>query len=576
MALGRSTGRRLAGIEPSLVPAVLLGAVLVWLVAWPVIQMARGATTGDTWSQVVSGPLSGNLLWQPMRNTVTVGLGVAVLATAIGGGLAWLVVMSDVPARRLLGAMATVPFALPTFSLALAWESIFRNERVGASRAGLLTVWGIDVPDWLAWGQLPVIATLAAHYSSLAFLLIAAALASAGGDLQEAAELTGASRSRIARAITLPAVLPAVIASLLLTFAEGASNFSAPALLGTPVRFQTMSTRIFGSISTGRVERGFAIAILLIVVAGVALIAGTLIQRRRRAAVLSGKGMRVRRVPLGRMRWPVTAAGWGVVAAVTVVPAVILTLASFTRRTGSFSGGFTLHHWMGRSDPQISQGQRGVLRNPVVLEAMRTTLLVSVAVAVIATTFGLLTAYVIRRSPSLAARLSLGGLTFVPFLIPGVALGAVLIGQFGSSFGPLPALYGTPALLILGGAIAGLPYATQAGGASLAQIGNDLEEAAELAGGRFLRRLWSIVLPLILRGLLAGAVLSFVKMARDLDLVALLATPTMTTLSVVTYRYASEGFTQMANAITMMIVVVSVSVTLLARRIEGWSTPWST
>ena len=130
------------------------------------------------------------------------GLGVAVVATSIGAGLAWLVVMTDAPGRALLGALAIVPFALPTFSLALAWESVFRNDRLGEARAGLLQTAGLDIPDWLAWGQIPVIATLAAHYSSLAFLLIAAALASTGGDLHEAAELTGASRRRIARAIT--------------------------------------------------------------------------------------------------------------------------------------------------------------------------------------------------------------------------------------------------------------------------------------------------------------------------------------------------------------------------------------
>lgn len=555
--------------------AVVLGALLILFVAWPVIQMAREATTKGAWGDVVSGRLASNLLWEPMRNTIVVGVGVAVLSTAIGGGLAWLVVMSDVPGRRLLGAMATVPYALPTFSLALAWEWVFRNELVGAARAGMLTQWGLDIPDWLAWGQFPVIVTLSAHYSSLAFLLIAAGLAGAGGDLHEAAELTGATRRRIARSITLPAVLPAVIAALLLTFAQGASNFSAAALLGTPVRYQTMSTRIFSSISTGRVERGFAIAIALIVVAGVALMAGTFVQRRRRSALLSGKGVRVRGVPLGRLRWSIGGVAWAVVAGVTIVPAVVLSLASLTRRTGTLDGGLTLHHWIGRSDPSISQGQRGVLRNPAVLDAMRTTLYVSVVVAIVATIFGLLSAYVISRSPSLLTRTSLSGLTFVPFLIPGVALGAVLIGQFSAPFGPIPALYGTPALLILGGAIAGVPFATQAGAASLAQVGGDLEEAATIAGGGFVRRLWSIVLPLILRGLVAGAVLSFVKMARDLDLVALLATPTMTTMSVVTYRYASEGFTQMANAITLMIVVVSVSVTLLARRIEGRTTPWS-
>ena len=51
----------------------------------------------------------------------------------------------------------------------------------------------------------------------------------------------------------------------------------------------------------------------------------------------------------------------------------------------------------------------------------------------------------------------------------------------------------------------------------------------------------------------------FVKMIRDLSLVVLLFTPTMPLLCVLAYRYASEGFDQFANAITVVILVISVA-----------------
>lgn len=261
--------------------------------------------------------------------------------------------------------------------------------------------------------------------------------------------------------------------------------------------------------------------------------------------------------------------------AMTAVPAILLATSSLLRRTGSLSSGFTLHYWWGESDPAIAQGQRGVLRNPAVLDAVWTTLTVSLAVAAISTVVGLLVGFTLTRTRSATVKRVLGTLSFVPFLIPGVALGAVLIGQFSAGFGPVPALYGTVGLLILAGSIAALPFAVQAGQATLSQVGADLEAAAVLAGAGFWRRLAVIVVPLALRGLVAGAVLSFVKFARDLDLVAVLATPTMTTLPVVAYRYASEGFTQMANSITTIIVVLSVTVTMLARRVEGRTIPWS-
>jgi iron(III) transport system permease protein len=56
-------------------------------------------------------------------------------------------------------------------------------------------------------------------------------------------------------------------------------------------------------------------------------------------------------------------------------------------------------------------------------------------------------------------------------------------------------------------------------------------------------------------------------MVRDLSLVVLLVTPATPLLATMTYGYASEGFTQHANAITCVIAVISVTATLLARRL---------
>jgi iron(III) transport system permease protein len=157
----------------------------------------------------------------------------------------------------------------------------------------------------------------------------------------------------------------------------------------------------------------------------------------------------------------------------------------------------------------------------------------------------------------------------VPFLIPGVAFGAAFIAQFGAPIGPLPSLYGTFGILVLAGIAGSVPFAFQTSRAALGQVSNELEEAATVAGARGPRRLGRILLPLASRGVIGGGVLVFVTMVRDLSLVVLLVTPATPLLSTMTFRYASEGFTQHANAITLVIAVISVIATLLARRLQG-------
>lgn len=563
--------------RPGTLLAVALLGLLALLVLVPLVRLVATTLTPEgttAWSEVLRGRLSRNLFYEPLANTLALGAVVAGGSVLLGGLMAWLVVVTDVPGRNGLALLASLPFVLPSFAIALAWETVFRNDRVGG-HVGLLQDLGLAVPDRLAWGFVPVAATLVAHYYSLTFLLVAAALASVNTELLEAADLTGASRFHVLRRITLPLVMPAVVSGGLLAFAEGASNFAAPALLGLPVRFHTLSTRLYGAINTGQRERGFVLALLLIGVAALVLWAsGRVAGGRRSYAMITGKGGRRRRQRLGSWRWPLFALAVLLCLATTVIPAAVLLVSSLARRSGSLTSGLTIDYWFGAGDPAIAEGQRGVLRNPQVVDAAVNTALLGLAVAAIAAIVGLAIGYVTANGR--AGRLAgpIGLLAYLPFLIPGVAFGAVYIAQFGRSFGPLPALYGTFALLVLAGAAYSVPYAAQSGRSVMSQLAADLEEAARIAGAGFWRRLGRIVLPLTARGLIAGALLVFVNIVRDLALMVLLVTPTTPLLSVVTFRYASEGFAQFANAITVIIASLSVVATLLARRLQGSAQPW--
>ncbi|MEM8532306.1 MAG: iron ABC transporter permease [Chloroflexota bacterium] len=564
--------------QPSFILGLMLFILLVLLVLMPLLRLVTTTLTGDgleAWNDVLNSRLSENLFWRPLGNTLAIGATVALGTLMIGGFLAWLVVMTDMPGRGVIGAMAAIPFALPSFAIALAWETIFRNDRVGG-QIGVLQDLGLSIPDWLAWGFIPVVLTLVAHYYSLAFVLISASLASVNTELLEAAEMTGANRRRVLTDITLPVVAPAIVSSALLAFAEGVSNFAAPALLGLPVRFHTISTRLYGSISTGQVERGYVLAILLILVAAVLLWSSTrFVSGRRSFATITGKGGRRKRQQLGGLRWPLFGAALSICVATTILPTLALLGSSFARSTGSLTSGFTSHFWIGGSDPSFAQGQPGVLRNEQVVEASANTMMLGLSVSLAAIVLGLAIGYVVIRGRKGPMTSSVGLLSYLPFLIPGVAFGAVYIAQYGRPFGPLPALYGTFALLVIAGAAYNLPFASQSGRSAMSQVAGELEEAAVMSGARFMRRLTSIFIPLTSRGLIAGAVLVFVNVVRDLALVVLLVTPTMPLLSVITFRYASEGFAQFANAITVIIATISIAATLLARRLQGAVQPWN-
>ncbi|WP_089899601.1 hypothetical protein [Loktanella fryxellensis] len=119
-------------------------AVLLALVAAPLLKILMQTQSPDSiggWRYVLASPLSPDLFWRPAANTMILGIGVAAGCVLIGGFLAWLVVMTDVPSRGLIGFVATLPFRIPNFDAALASVTVSRNGRVGGG-GGLLEGWG--------------------------------------------------------------------------------------------------------------------------------------------------------------------------------------------------------------------------------------------------------------------------------------------------------------------------------------------------------------------------------------------------------------------------------------------------
>lgn len=566
-----------AFLSPGLGLKAAVLVLLTALVAAPLLKVF-GATLApgawSAWSDVLASNLSRNLFWLPLANTMILGAGVATGCVLVGGFLAWLVVMTDVPFRRTIGLLATLPFMIPSFATALAWGSLFRNARVGG-QIGFLEGLGFSVPDWLAWGMVPTLVVLMAHYYSLAFTVIAAALATVNSDLVEAAQMTGAGRRRIFLGIVLPVALPALVAGASLTFAGAVSNFAAPALLGLPVRMQTLATRLYGMIEIGQAERGYVLAILLILVSAFFLWAGNrVISGRRSYATITGKGGRAKRFALGTARLPLFVAAASICVLTTVVPVVILIASSLAPSSSALFSDWSLHYWIGASDPAIARGQAGIWNNPLILSATGVTVGLGVTVAFSASLVGLLVAFVLARFRSGFLSAAINQISFLPLLVPGIAFGAAHVALLGAPIGPLPALYGTFLLLVIAATAYLVPFAVQTGRAVIQQVSGDLDESARMTGAGFLRRLFAITVPLAIRGLSAGALIVFVKIVRDLSLVVLLFTPTMPLLSVLAYRYASDGFTQFANALTVVVLVISVAATLFANRLQAKSQPW--
>ena len=524
-------------------------------------------------TRVFTGRLSNSLFYRPFVNSLMIASGVTALSLFIGTILAWLLVRTDLHFRPAFTALAVVPYMMPSWILALAWLTLFKNDRVGGAEGMFTFFFGIQTPNWLAYGMFPIIICLALHYYAYAFLLMSGALMTVDSELEEAGAICGLSRFRRLAKITFPLLLPALGSAVVLTFIRILGTFGTPALLGLPVQFYTISTRIYASLNARNMGDGFVLALVLVVMAIIFIYVNSRILGVRKSFVtLTGKGFRQRPISLGTWRLPMTAVVALFMAVTVFMPLLILAWETFMLDPGDYSfENYTTHFWVGESDYELASGEEGIIHNDNILSSLWNSIKLAVSAAIFNGLLGILIGYAIVRGRGTKLSKLLEGMAFAPYIFPSIALGAIYLGMFSTDFGPIPALYGTFALLVVITTVKNLPFSSRTGIAAMLQIDKSLEETARVQGIGWFRRMWKIIIPMSTSGLMAGMLLTFITAMRELSLIILLVTPSTMVMTTVIFAYQEQDATQHANGVTLILILIIIFANILVRRLFGSS-----
>lgn len=555
--------------------------LMVYLIIIPLAQMVfqtftlaaadvrriAGASKGDWtiyyWKRVLASPISKKMLYQPLGNSLLIGLSTGCLGVAIGSLFAWLMVKSNIPYKRFFSIALIVPYMLPSWCKAMAWLTIFKNTR-GGGAPGLLGYLGINAPDWLVYGPVPIILVLTVHYYAYSYLLVSASLRSVSSELEEMGQIIGASKKTILAKISFPLVLPAILSAFIMTFSKVMGTFGVPSILGLNVSYYTVSTTLYNSIQNGQNRVAYVISLILIIIAsGTIFLNQRLIGTRKSYSTIGGKGSRSNLIHLGRWKKPIVIALGIFVLVAVVMPVAVLLYQSFMLETGNYSiTNLTTHYWIGESVPTIDQGEPGIFKNTQFFGYVKNTIKLVILTSFFATLFGQFIGYVNSRGRAKLSGKLVEQLVFIPYLIPSIAFGAMYLSLFataktltvfGRSLTIIPSLYGTFLILVLIAVVKNLPFASRAGTANMLQISVELEEAAQIEDASFFKRFHKIIFPLSKGGMFSGFILVFVNIIKELDLIVLLMTPSQQTLPYMAYSYTSENLIQLSSAVTIVM-----------------------
>ncbi len=580
-------GRRVVANPPMLLSILLLG-VFVYLIIVPLISLVHSSVTlhsRDTlrvlggkvgeltnfyFQRVFASNISEVLFYQPLLNTLLISFSMSALAISIGCILAWVVVRTDIPFKKLFASAAVVPFILPSWTISLAWMTIFKNRTVGGS-AGILEYFGVQLPDWISYGPVPIIICMALHYYPFTYLLVGSALRDFDTRLEEAALVLGAKQSIIFRRVILAVVAPAILSSFILTISRGIGSFSTPVFLGNPINYRVLSTRMYASLQTGSPGDAYVIAIVMILLAILLMfLSNKVLGKRKSFVTITGKAPKPQLFKLKKLRIPVTIAVGLFLFCVIVVPLFVLAADTFMRVPGVYSlDNFTLHYWIGESTPGLVDGRPGILRNPSTWAALWNSVKLGISASALCGFFGILIGYTVVRMRGTRISTVLDQLSFIPYLIPSIAFGAIYLSLFAVRRGPIPSLYGSFLLLILATMAKNFPFAAKAGSSAMMQLGHEVEEAGIIAGAGWFTRMRRLILPLQRSGLLSAVMLPFISAMRELSMVVILTTPGTQLLTTLTFQYSDYGFLHMSNAVVLLLVVIIVIMQFILQKITG-------
>jgi iron(III) transport system permease protein len=424
----------------------------------------------------------------------------SLLAGAIGIPLAFFFTRLDFPGRRFFGALAALPVLLPPLVGVIAF--MFLYGETGFLTRTIQLALRLENAPWRLNGPGAILLVHAYTMYVYFYMFVSAGLARLDPSLMEAASALGSSRSKTWLRVTLPMLAPAIGGAALLVFMTSMGSFSAPYVFGGG--FRVLTTQVFASKLNG--DLGIA-AVETLILALTSVIFLIWLQRyekdRAYTGATKGTGTTFRKSRESRAARIALGVAAFAIALFLILPHLTVLLVSFvpdgTWTTEFFPPSYSL------------QSYREVFTQSESLRPVINSFNMATIATIANVIFALLAGYLLAREQARGKWL-VSALVVLPWALPGTVLAIALASMFSVNQPYLGrfVLVGTSLILPLAYFVRNIPLVTRATLASFKQFDPALEEAAASLGAGWITTARRIILPLVMPGLAAGALLAFV------------------------------------------------------------------
>ena len=542
----------------------IIGIIIVYLLVFQVFPLlfllyraffSLGYFSLEGFWRVYSHPLN----WMAIRNTLVTSSLAMIFGIIIAFPLAWLVGRTNMYGKKVFRTIFIMTYMVPPYVGAMAWMRLL-NPRVGVLNVWLQNLFGLDYTPFNIYTVVGVTWVITTFYYPFAFITISRAMEKMDPSLEEAARISGASPWLTLRTITLPMMVPSIVAAALLVFVAAASCFGIPAIIGIPGRVHTITTRILDMVFVGHVQGlddGATLAVILMMISTVVLYVSTFVIGRKQYITVSGKSTRPNIVDLGRLRLPIFLFVCALTVIVVFLPFITVALSSITINLGrdlSFDN-MTLRYW------------ERIFTRRAIVSSGRNSIIAATTAATLGMVISCCMAYLLMRTTTKGRRIpdfliTVGG--GMPSIVIALGLIMTMSGRFALD------IYNTLYIIIVAYMIKYTLMGMRTVVSSMSQVHPSLEEAAQISGASWLRTTGTILIPLILPSVVAGWFLIFMPSFYELTMSTLLQAPRSRTIGYELYTYqtyhSQQTASALATAILFMVIIVN---TILYKLTKG-------
>ncbi len=470
-----------------------------------------------------------------------------LFATVIGVPIAYLMTRYNIAGKRILHILIIMSLMSPPFIGAYSWIILLgRNGLV----ARLFNLIGLTAPT--IYGRNGIIFVFTLHLFPYIYLYTSSAMNSIDSSLEEAAENLGMSKLRRIWTVTLPVIMPSLLAGCIMVFMTCLADFGTPMLIGEG--YTVLPVLVYNEYMSESAVNPYMASALSVIIVCCSLLVLTfqkLVVDKRNYQMSSLRPPKETELHGGR-RFLASLPIYLVVF-LAFLPQIVVVCQSFVER--SFSGvvkGINLNNY------------RAILSR--LSTNIRNTYLFSLAAIVFIVLVGILVSYILVRKKGKVATV-IDALIMFPYVIPGSVLGIGLIIAFNRK--PI-ILVGTAAIMIISYVIRKLPYTVRSGSAFLYQMDPFIEEASINLGVSPMKTFFTVTARMMLPGIMSGAVLSWITCINELSSSIMLYSGKTSTIAVAIYQEVTRMSDGTAAALaTILTVTTIISLLIVFRLTKG-------